>query len=194
MSQKPRSRYRLAGAASILLLALSFARPAAAAPVLGGMLFYTGGSVTVQVLAPTASFTSDLDLFLLGPGLTVVSGTPDFGTNHDVGRTTTFDPSLLGYTLGQELMFGIFVRNTGYTYVMGAASRNPDNVIHAAVDNLGGGVYTVGFEDLFGGGDRDYDDNNFRFTGGIATTPVTEPSTLLLLGAAVVGLAKRRRS
>jgi hypothetical protein len=76
---------------------------------------------------------------------------------------------------------------------MGAGGRNPDNLVHAAVDSVGGGVFIVGFEDLFGGGDLDYDDHNFRFTGGLNTTPVPEPSTLLLLGASVVGLAKRRR-
>ena len=193
MSLKPRSLSRVGGAATVLALTLSFASPAAAAPVLGNMLFYTGGTVTVDVLAPTASFTSDLDLYLFSPTLTVVAGQPDFGTNHDVGRTTTFNPGTLGYSIGQELMFGIYVRNTGFTYVMGAASRNPDNVIHAAVDSLGGGVYIVGFEDLFGGGDQDYDDHNFRFTGGIVTNPVPEPSTLLLLGMAVAGLSTRRR-
>ena len=193
MSQKPRSCARVGGAACLLALMLSFASRADAAPVLGGMLFYTGGTVTVDVLAPTASFTSDLDLYLLTPSLTVVSGLPDFGTNHDVGRSTTFDPSAFGYSVGQELIFGIFVRNTGFTYVMGAASRNPDNVIHAAVDSLGGGVFTVGFEDLFGGGDLDYDDHNFKVTGGIAATPTPEPSTLMLLGLSVVGLVNRRR-
>ena len=92
---------------------------------------------------------------------------------------------LFGFSPGQELMFQI-----GPEYrerLPDGRGRNPDNQPHAAVDSIGGALI-VGFEDLFGGGDRDYDDYVFRFAGGLATAPVPEPSTLLLVGAGLVDL------
>ena len=43
--------------------------------------------------------------------------------------------------------------------------------------------YDVGFEDLLNGGDRDYDDNPFRFTGGLAPnrSPVADDQALSTL-------------
>ena len=65
-------------------------------------------------------------------------------------------------------MFGITVLNGGPTFFMGPASRNPDGITHAAVTETGVGTFLVGFEDMFDGGDRDYDDNIFQFTGNLA--------------------------
>jgi hypothetical protein len=65
--------------------------------------------------------------------------------------------------------------------------------MHAAVDSLGGGVFTVGFEDLYGGGDRDFDDNAFRFEGGVRAEVVPEPATLSLLALGLIPAALRKR-
>jgi hypothetical protein len=65
------------------------------------------------------------------------------------------------FKAGDELIFAIYVTNTGYWYYSGDADRNPDGVVHAAVTDLGDGDYHIGFEDLYGGGDEDYDDINF---------------------------------
>ena len=118
-----------------------------------------------------AGFSSDAyfdvaaggDIFL-GRGNSTASG-----TEVDLGALVA----------GDELVFYIFVRNTGHTYYTGPGDRNPDGIVHAAVTNLGqvgtspeGQPITrfhIGFEDIFGGGDRDYDDINLVVeTTGIA--------------------------
>lgn len=125
------------------------------APVLGGQLYSTGGVVELEVLSATAGLTSTLFLF-----------EPEekrLATNRDIGLKVSIGP----YAAGEELLFGIRVSN-GQEYRMGPATRNPDGIEHAVVDFGTDGCAIVGFEDLFGGGDRDYDDNRFRFCGGIA--------------------------
>ncbi|HEY0639430.1 MAG TPA: PKD domain-containing protein [Pseudonocardiaceae bacterium] len=130
---------------------------ASATPLLGGQLYATGGEIEVEVLPATAGLTSQL--YLLEPVEVFVATNREVGRRVQLGR---FEP-------GVELLFGI--RVDGNEYRMGPAERNPDGIPHAAVDFTDEDTAVVGFEDLFGGGDRDYDDNVFRFSGGIASQP-----------------------
>ena len=73
--------------------------------------------------------------------------------------------------------------------VMGPGSRNLDGIEHVSVDYAEGSssdLATLGFEDLFGGGDFDYNDAMFKLEGGIGLARVPEPASLILL---VLGLA-----
>ena len=182
-------RIGLAGTALVVSMA-----PAEAVPILGTQLIATGGNVTVEVLPSTAGYTSELFLF-----------SPDadhfIATNRDIGLVV----DLGFFPVGMELLFGIRVHNFApWTYFIGEASRNPDGIEHAFVDLLSAGHAIVGFEDLSGGGDRDFDDVVFRFRGGITSTAdlveleapaditAPEPATLLLLSGGLAGLAAKR--
>ena len=117
--------------------------------------------MTVEVLPASAGLTSTL--FLLDPEEVQIA------TNRDVGTVRTVGP----YGSGTQLVFGI--RVGGQEFRLGPGGRNPDGIPHAVVDFGPDGCAVVGFEDLFGGGDRDYDDNKFKFCGGIAPEVPEDP-------------------
>jgi hypothetical protein len=150
--------------------ALVVAAPAEAQAVTGGQLFATGGTVDIVMQPGTAAFTSQL--FLLRP-----DGTRNnIALTTEVGKHVTVGP----FPAGTELVFGITVLNGGPTFFMGPASQNPDGIAHADVTETGVRTFLVGFEDQPGGGDRDYDDNVFQFTGNLAPNrpPLADDQTL----------------
>jgi hypothetical protein len=69
------------------------------------------------------------------------------------------------FALGAELVFAIDVHDTGDHWQSGPASRNADAVTHVAVTYLGACAWEIGFEDLYGGGDLDFNDTVFRVEG-----------------------------
>jgi len=114
---------------------------------IGGRLFSNGGELEVEMLAADAGFT--IELYLMSPGPQRL-----IATNRDAGTIV----KLGTVPAGVELIFGVFVRETQRTYVMGQGSQNPDGLPHAEVTCFGGGRSNIGFEDQLGGGDRDYND------------------------------------
>lgn len=173
---------------SLACAALTFALMASQqsqAAVLGAQIFVqNSGNVIATFEGQTAGY--DNELFLNTPGNA-------FGRifhNHLNSPGDTFD---LGYfAAGTELSFRLHVVNTGYDFYTGDGSSNPDLIPHAMVD-VQPTKTVVGFEDLFDGGDRDFDDTLFSFTNtGIHRVPDAS-ATLPLLGAAMAGIAAVRR-
>ncbi|NET59168.1 MAG: hypothetical protein F6K47_24410 [Symploca sp. SIO2E6] len=131
--------------------------PPPALPAIGGQIFSSGGEVVVQILPSESAATSTLCLF--SPNYRCIATNRQVGNVYNLG---SFAPDI-------ELLFGIQVQDTGNTFRMGPGGRNADGFVHARVNFLSQNAARVGFEDIWGCGDCDYDDNTFLFLGGIAS-------------------------
>lgn len=111
-----------------------------------------GQDVIVTCVSKGGGYTHQL---YLDNTNTFICDSSDVGTQVNLGT----------FPAGTELIFRLDVLNSGYSYYTGAAERNPDSEIHVRIDSTESGAYRFGFEDLYGGGDRDYDDCVFEVSG-----------------------------
>jgi hypothetical protein len=142
----------LVGAAALVGLLASSSQ---ATPIYGTMIA-TGGNVVVTFDSNDAAYMSEL--FLDGAygdelGVLFNNKTTAVGTSMNLGS----------FAAGTELVFKLIVHETGDVFFTGADSRNADSVAHAMVYG-GDDQILIGFEDVFGGGDFDYNDLMFAFT------------------------------
>jgi hypothetical protein len=159
--------------------------------ILGGSFFVAEeGDVTATFLGSDAGYFNELYLF--SPDSPWDTSEMIFDKDSPVDGSMK---ALGSYAAGTELVFRLYVQNTALSYFTGDGSNNPDNLAHArAVTRLVDGVYVteVGFEDLLGGGDLDY--NDFMFGLNNVVDPdddpraVPEPSILLLLSGVLFSM------
>lgn len=145
--------------------------------IVGGEIFATGGNVSVTFAGSDASYDNLLFLATTSSGTIFEGHVSILGTTVDLGS----------FAAGTELEFGLN-NQQGNTWYTGPASRNSDGVAHAEVANLLPGLVGVGFEDLNGGGDKDYNDLLFVVRGATGSAVPDSAGTLLLMGSALVGL------
>ncbi|MEM1154803.1 MAG: DUF4114 domain-containing protein [Pseudomonadota bacterium] len=186
------------------LILLSFGSHAQAGPILdevdldtyilGGSFFVVeDGIVEAEFLGSDAGYFNSLYL------VDSATDTGSFVFDKSTERESTL--SLGSFTAGTELIFRLDVRNTGYSFFSGSTIPNPDGLAHAlAITTLLDGIYltTVGFEDLYGGGDEDYNDFMFSLTNVVdpelpSDQAVPTPSVLLLMLAGLTTLCLQRR-
>tara|TARA_R110001592_G_scaffold126336_1_gene337525 strand:- start:171873 stop:172463 length:591 start_codon:yes stop_codon:yes gene_type:complete len=163
-------------------------------PILGGaLLVVEDGHVQAQFLGSDAGYFNTLYL----------DTSSDWGTGKVFDKNSGINSIVdLGYfEAGTELLFRLYVSNTGLNFFSGDPTRNSDNLAHAqAITSALGTTYItlVGFEDLLGGGDQDYNDFMFSLTNVIdpppgAAVPVPVPPVLFLLVTGLAGLLVTRR-
>jgi hypothetical protein len=149
------------------------------------------GPVEAYFYGQTAGFDSVIGLWVNGVN-TGIYGLPNHASPY--GASLNFG----NVNSGDTLEFELYVYNLGYSW-FSTASDNSDGLNHTYSTAFAGdsfipaGTY-VGFEDLPGGGDLDYDDHQFVFTNVSSVVP--EPASLALLGSGLLGaglVAARRR-
>jgi hypothetical protein len=175
-----------------LVFGLFFASAGAlAVPILGGKVFVAStDNVIGKFLGADTAFLNDLFLSSPANSLGVIFN------NLSTPAGTTLNLGSLA--LATELVFRIHVNDTGDDFFTGPAFRNPDAIEHAVVDDAFSATETlIAFEDLFGGGDLDFNDLQFSFTNVASAPPnrVPEPSSVLLLALGLMGmrLVQRQR-
>ncbi|WP_295629263.1 PEP-CTERM sorting domain-containing protein [uncultured Nitrosomonas sp.] len=164
----------------------------------------TTGYIGAYFQSSSASYTNTLSLLVNG----VVTPESSLGVLNNQ-TSSVGDFVNLGYVnVGDVLTFQLNVLDTGNVWNSNSAS-NADGMNHVYSTGFSGdevlgipaGTY-VGFEDLFGGGDLDYNDQAFVFTNINTSSllaenisPVPEPETyaLLLVGLGLIAFAARSR-
>lgn len=154
------------------------------------------GLIGAYFYGSTAGYTNTLSLLVNG---TITPESSIGVLNNQTSHAGDF--VILGYAhAGDILTFQLNVLNTGDTWYSDK-SLNVDGINHAYATSFPGyaahdvppGTY-VGFEDLYGGGDRDYDDETFVFTN-VSVSPIPEPETyaMLLTGLGLLAFTVRHR-
>ena len=139
------------------------------------LLVASDGDVMLTFISKEAAHSSDL--FLSGSSNVILN-------NQNTNPGQTFN--LGSFVAGTKIAFEIFNKTDGFSFFTGLPSGNIDNTLHAFFRLISEDTIQISFEDLLGGGDKDYDDLVFKISnvklglaGNIPAVP--EPATYLLM-------------
>lgn len=171
------------------------------------------GSVNTQTYTFTATATGEIGAYFLGSSAAytntvslLVNGviTPESSSGLFNNHTSNFgDYVVFGHVnAGDTLTFQLNVSDTGQIWSSNT-SQNADHANHIysasyngdSAQHIPAGTY-IGFEDIYGGGDLDYNDESFLFTNISPVSPVPEPETyaMLLIGLGLIfGFTKHNK-
>jgi hypothetical protein len=163
-------------------LAAAMAAPQAHA-ALGDLLFAAGGNISIRFEGSDALFNSVVS----------VNGSPEVFPNHTTPIGSTVD--LGGFTADTPIDVVLHVLTTGALFHSGPGTANADGLAHALITLGASGRTFVSFEDLIGGGDRDFNDHMFSLSNVRTVAAVPEPSVLAMMaaGLGMLGFLGRRR-
>ncbi len=157
-------------------------------PILGGHLkVVETGPVLATFLGSDAGYFNRIFLESSNNGLgEIFNKSSAIGTEVNLGN----------FLAGTELVFRLHVDNTGLDFYSGEGINNPDGLPHLlATSTFVNGLYytELGFEDLYGGGDKDYNDFSLSLSN-VVDPPgqIPEPVTITLLGLGLAGIGYRR--
>jgi hypothetical protein len=166
-----------------LSLGAALAAPQAQA-ALGDSIFAAGGNITIRFEGSSALYNSTVS----------VNGSPEIFPNHTTPIGTTVD--LGAFAASTPIDVVLHVLTTGNFFHTGPGTNNIDGLAHALVTVGADGRTFVSFEDMVGGGDRDFNDHMFSLTNvRTAVAAVPESSTLAMMaaGLGILGFLGRRR-
>jgi hypothetical protein len=153
------------------------------------------GSASAAIIVP---YSSDVVLSFDGGDaayneeISVIIGST---TDSDIfdNKTTTFGSTLdLGVLAGgTQITITDYIKNTGYTWST-TTGANADGMDHVKIATVSPSQIYVGFEDQYGLGDKDFNDNQVLLT--FAAVPEISTWGMMLAGFGGLGYAAFRRS